>query len=324
MDCSDGNDCGGLDGFDGPDHDGIDSIDLLNGAEHGHATGEHCQGPESLRNGVGVSDDGDTFVMRVLNHGNAPLFELFSNAVDRVGLLRVASILVGQKALFNVTSPSLLHTASWNAGAKKGSMPRGYADGMTGSTIMFRHFFQIPKREWGFLSKPEYDKDAGVYLDVSGMTWRYDQTGGYESQLVLRVVPVKQYDKCSGLWCTHDRKVEALRKAARNVGEMVHTLLVGVRSTARPAEVRSARPAPQVVARRPAPVVDGIRQLVFSGGSDLLSALVASPKYGAAHTIASAIPPLAQEPRQPGAPTHEGIEMVTMRLSLPRREALTA
>lgn len=308
MDACDGLDagchgCGGLDGFDGPGFDGIDTIDLLNGAEHTGVNGDR-QDPRFA--GIGVSEDGDTIAVRILNHRSVSLLDIFRNAAEIVGLLKVAPILVGQRALDLQTKRAILPTLAAVGG--EGSMPRGYADGMTGSTTMFRQYFQVPKREWGWLSSPVYDKEASAYLDVSGMTWNYE-TSACESQLLVRVVAMSSL--ANGVWGTKTDKVEAHRKAARKVGSEVHGKLNHFAVS--PAVVRGA--APRVVApvRRDAP------RAAFPG-ADLLSALVRSPQYGAMQTLTASVPSLPPEESLHATP--EGIEMVNLRLRLPRRAAV--
>lgn len=308
-------DCGGLDGFDGPGHDAIDTIDLLNGAEH--ASGAGASQVPTAPGGVGISDDGDMVVVHVMNHGDAPLFEVFSAAANDVGLMRVASILVGQKALEVQRSFSILPTSAWS-GAAKGKMPRGYVDGACGSTTMFRQYFQIPKREWGFFSTPVYDKEASVYLDVSGMSWHYRDFGDYESQLIVRVVPMTQLDARSKCWCIKPAPVSAHRKAAHKVGKAVHTRLGCYRPSARAVEARGGIVSAPAVVAAPAPRREPRRAVAaVLGGVDLLTALRQSPQFGVMHTLTAGIPPQSTESHAHA--TAEGVEMVNLRLALPRR-----
>jgi len=300
MDACDGLDagghgCGGLDGFDGPGFDGIDTIDLLNGAEH---TGVNGERHDPRYAGFGVSEDGDTVAVRILNHRSVSLFDIFRSAAESVGLLKVASILVGQRGFEPERKHAILPTLAAVGG--KGSMPRGYADGMTGTTTMFRQYFQIPKREWGWLSGPAYDKEAGAYLDVSGMTWDYERSA-CESQLLVRVVALSSLGR--GVWGTKTTKVEAHRKAARKVGSEVSGKLSHF----------AASPAVAPVRRReqPRPVPNG---------ASLLSALVGSPQYGAMQTLTASVPALPSDESLHA--TAEGIEMVNLRMRLPRRVAV--
>jgi hypothetical protein len=310
MDGCDGHDgvgCGGLDGFDGPGFDGIDTIDLLNGAEHASAPGD-AQGAESVFNGVGVSADGDTIAVRVSNHRLVSLFDVFRDAAESVGLLKVASILVGQKGFEPKKSYSILHNLS-AIGAKTGSMPNGYNECETGSTTMFRQYFQIPRRDWGWLSTPTYDKDASVYLDISGMTWNFE-TAACESQLLVRVVPLQSL--CQGVWGIKPDRVDAHRKAARKVGDSVHGVLNRYAQPSR-AAVAARTPAPRAVA--PARQAEPFR-MPSLGGADLLSALRRSPQFGAMHTLTAGLQSPLSESQ---VATPEGVEMVTLRMAMPRR-----
>ncbi len=312
MDACDGLDagghCGGLDGFDavghgfaglvgfdGPGFDGIDTIDLLNGAEHTGVTGDRH---ETRFAGFGVSEDGDTIAVRMLNHRSVSLFDILRSAVESAGLMKVASILVGQRGFEPERKHEILPTLAAVGG--KGSMPRGYTDGAHGTTTMFRQYFQIPKREWGWFSGPEYDKEAGAYLDVSGMTWDYRRSA-QESQLLVRVVALSSLAR--GVWGTKTNKVEAHRKAARKVGSEVSGKLSHF----------AASPAVAPVRRReqPRPVPNG---------ASLLSALVGSPQYGAMQTLTASVPALPSDESLHA--TAEGIEMVNLRMRLPRRVAV--
>jgi hypothetical protein len=287
-----GLDCGGLDGFDGPDFDGIDTIDLLNGAEH---AGVNADRINQRLTGFGVSEVGDTVAVRILNHRSVSLFDIFRSAAESVGLLKVASILVGQRGFEPERKRAILPTLAAVGG--QGSMPRGYADGVTGTTTMFRQYFQIPKREWGWLSEPAYDKEAGAYLDVSGMTWDYERSA-CESQLLVRVVALSSLGR--GVWGTKTDKVEAHRKAARKVGSEVNGKLSHFAVSPAMAPVRRRQESRPV-----------------NTGAGLLAALVGSPQFGAMQTLTASVPALPTDESRHA--TAEGIEMVNLRMRLPRR-----
>jgi hypothetical protein len=200
--------CGGFDGH------GLDAMDFLSGPER-HAR-------QSLKDldfrGIFVSPDGDICAAHVLGHREVSLHSVFMKAAEDAGLLKVPPILVGQRALIDQRSCSILPTNAWS-GAEEGVLPPGCAEGMRGSTVMFRYYFQIPKREWGVFSNPVYDSEAGAYLDVSGMTWDYD-IGDSESQLFVRVMPMARHNDHRTV-----AKVDAHRQAALKVVKRVHELL---------------------------------------------------------------------------------------------------
>lgn len=317
MDGCDGfgdGDFGGLVGFDGDGFDGIDSVDLLDGAEHGHAPGDHCQGPEPVK-GVSVSEDGDLLVVRVIHNSDADLKMIFEEIAARLGLMQVPSILVGQKLLSLTTEHKILHSMSWS-GASKGSMPRGYIPGMSGCTTMFRAYFQIPKREWGPFSTPVYDKEAGVYLDVSGMTWSYRETRDCESQFVVRVVPFKTLDHVSRQWCVRTTSVCAHRKRAGKLSQAVSQMLGWHQPSAQSVKNRNTLTAPAQ------PVVtlasESAAARPVSSGADLLSALGHEQVRAAACVAGLSGPP---DTFAAGAATGE---MVMVSVVLPRRPAVNA
>ncbi len=206
---------------------GLAAMDFLSGPESTES-GEHCQGLNF--NGIFVSPDGEIFATHVLGHRSFLLETLIMNVAEHVGLKKVPSILVGQQVLVAQRSSSILPTDAWS-GAKDGAMPRGYACGMTGSTLMFRYYFQIPKREW-FFSDPVYDKDAGAYLDVSCMNWDYS-IGDSESQLIVRVVPMARFNDPRQM-----DKIDAHRKAALAVVTRVHDVLISLAPSAQVVEAR--------------------------------------------------------------------------------------
>lgn len=312
----------GLCGFGHPGWDGsMHSIDLLEGGSRRLSLDDNVQvQPES---GVGVSDDGNLFAVRVLRHGDADLQSILKDAAESAGLLKLAPILVGQKEL-NKTDRSILPVNAC-LGATKGEMPTGYTAGMTGSTVMFRLFYQIPKRAWGPFSTPVRDKDAGVYLDISGMTWTMnDGTGDSQTQLLVRVVPLTILDSKSKQWCQCRTNVEAHRKVGQKLSQTVFAIVshhaphdeklerLCRMSTGTSARKATPAPAPRTERAEPRPALTGV---------DLWSALVGSPQLQAVHSFASGIPSADSAMPHTG-PVLES-ETVTVRVALPRRTPAT-
>lgn len=307
----------GLCGFDNGGWDGIDAIDILDGGSRELDLGGNVR--VQPRSGLDVLDDGNLFAARVLRHGDADLKGILLASAERAGLLKVAPILVGQREL-NQTDCSILPVNAWS-GAKKGDMPCGYAAGMTGRTVMFRLFFQIPVRTWGPFSAPSRDKEACVYLDISGMTWTMnDGTGHSQSQLLVRVVPQTVLDSRSKLWCQRKTNVDAHRKVGQKLSQTVFAA-VSHHAPAAEEEARLIRmstgrsavvhtPAP-----RPSPRQERTPVRTRSVGADLWSALVNSPQFNMAHTIAAAVPSSSNTMPHMGPV----LETETIRVTLPRR-----
>ncbi len=313
--------CGFSDhGWDGSMH----SIDLLEGGSRRQSVDASVRAePQS---GVAALEEGNLYAVRVVRHGDADLQGILKEAAERAGLLKVAPILVGQKEL-NETAYSILPVNAC-LGAKKGDMPVGYSAGMTGKTVMFRLFYQIPKRAWGIFSAPVRDKDAGVYLDISGMTWTMnDGSGDSQTQLLIRVVPMTVLDSRSKQWCQCTTNVQAHRK----VGQALSLTMYRIVSHHAPADAkadrlsrmsaggktvtpRPAAPAPRAEVAQPRPR----RPLA---GVDLWSALVGSPQLNAVHAASAGIPSSGYS-----MPYTEPVlesETVTVRVALPRRTSAT-
>jgi hypothetical protein len=299
-------DISGLCGFDSPGWDGIDTIDLLEGGARKVQVDEDVH--LEPKDGVFVTDEGKLFAVRVTRHGEADVRSIVFAAAERVGLMKVAPILVGQTSL-DVTAYKILPVNAWT-GATKGDMPSGYRPGTMGRTVMFRHFFQIPKREWGAFSTPIKDKEAGVYVDIAAMTWTMNDRS--QTQIFVRVVPMTTLDARNGLWCHRTTKVDAHRKVAEALSRSVHLSI--------------SYHAPTVVAHKPAtrPVAPRAEQVVAKprlGGVDLWSALMASPRLAAVHATVPGIP--SGEPSGPYTGPVLESEMVTVKVALPRRQTAT-
>ncbi|MDZ4836302.1 MAG: hypothetical protein SGJ27_21185 [Candidatus Melainabacteria bacterium] len=333
-----GHGVGGLCGFDAADFDGIDTIDLLEGGSRRLTLDDDVQVEPS--SGVGVSSDGNTFAVRVMRHRDCNLMDILKASAERAGLLKVAPILVGQKEL-NESENTILPVNGWT-GSRKGDMPSGYTAGMTGRTVMFRLYFQIPDRAWGLFSTPTRDKGAGVYIDIVGMTWTMDDdTLDSQSLLLVRVVPLTVLDSRSKVWCQRTTKVDAHRKVARSLSQALYTSLsyhapstatehrlicmsLGLRSDA-PLPVAEAprlvmaasQPAPRAAA--PAPRVVRQEPRTRLAGADLWSALIGGQQnLATAHSFASGIPSPTNDGGPYTGPVLES-ETVTVRVALPRR-----
>jgi hypothetical protein len=76
--------------------------------------------------------------------------------------------------------------------------PNGWYPGATGSTALIRQYWQVGKRK-RFLGKPEFDDQAGTYLEVSVIIWSYYESGDFETKLEVRVISAPE-------WSEHEQK----------------------------------------------------------------------------------------------------------------------
>lgn len=269
---------------------GIDTMDLL-GVARDNVSGEHVDADDG--SGVMVSSDQNVFAMRIDSHGLANLNDLLAEAIERVGLMKLQAHRVCGRALQDPPVALILPVNAWTGVKKPGRMPSGFRPGMSGRTAMFKLYFQMPTREWGTFSTPQRDREPGGHFEIGGMTWRYDDVGDYESQLICRFHPKEVL--AGRDWGVRDSKVRACRVAGYNLVKAVRSRLVHYAPVREAAEARRLLNAPPVVTVRPPvpEIVLDVQPRPRQSGTCLLSALLPVPAL--ATVVATGVDPYAAQ-----------------------------
>lgn len=71
--------------------------------------------------------------------------------------------------------------------------PNGWYPGATGNTSLIREYWQVGKRKRLF-GQPEFDDQAGTYLEVSVINWTFIESGDFETKLEVRVISAPEWD----------------------------------------------------------------------------------------------------------------------------------
>lgn len=236
--CGDGPDfdCDGL-GSIGVDYDGDGGFDTSSfafdcgdvdttGAE---VLGESGGDLSSADYSVGDSEDGNPLGCRtqvsleqpaklavhVVGHGEFDVCDQLHEIATSQSLVRIPWIRVGGRDIDQVHG-KLLPLSTWDNQVPKGKMSAGWYEGATGSTTVFRRYYCVGV--WGnfflpILSKLVYDRETRVFIEVTGITWRFEETGDYETHLILKVHFLPEYELSSNRWFTPDHLVSHNRKA---------------------------------------------------------------------------------------------------------------
>jgi len=104
-------------------------------------------------------------------------------------------------------------------------MPDGYYQDATGTTTPFRTYYQVGVAEG---STQVFDKEAHTYLEISAITWRYFETGDYETRFQARIVFVPEWDTDKQAWGYRKAPFEKHQLAAI---QFCHRILEGLRKS---------------------------------------------------------------------------------------------
>jgi hypothetical protein len=91
-------------------------------------------------------------------------------------------------------------------------MPDGYYQDATGSTTLFRTYYQVPNPK---ASDPkEFDKTAHTYLELSAVLWRYKETTDYETRFQARIVFQPEWSTEKQAWGYRKEPFDRHQRAA--------------------------------------------------------------------------------------------------------------
>jgi hypothetical protein len=153
----------------------------------------------------GIARDKQSFEFTWYFHGKCdPMSEIERLATKEYRAFRIApneadpSCLEIDKVVPRVTSNMPLTDPD-----NKYNKPNGWYEGVSGTTHIWRRFYQLrPSMNWLF-GQPKFDIWR-TFLVVTGATWHYKSTGDYETRVSFMVYS-KPFVNYSGVW-TYDWK----------------------------------------------------------------------------------------------------------------------
>lgn len=216
-DCSPDLDCDGL-GLAGGDSCGNGNCDISSYSFDGgdvdvtahEVMGESAGDMSSADYSVTDCEDGNPIFRRhsvanfepkslaahVTGHRKTNLRDRLDEIAGNVDLVRIPWIRVGSREA-NEEHAKLLPLSTWSSQVKDGEMSAGWYHGATGTTTVWRKFYCVGKRvnPWNPFSEVSYDRHAKTFVEVTGITWRYNEAGDSETRVLVRVTTLLQYDK---------------------------------------------------------------------------------------------------------------------------------
>lgn len=200
-------DYGGVD-FDG---DGFDGVSLGNAMLHESGWDTSWQSK--------TADDKRAFILHVGPHGDVDTKKLVGEVAAKAGFIRLHPKRVSGTPIDSCES-YLLPLTAWSKSAPAGSMPSGHYRNATGTTTIWREFFQVGVRDWPW-SAPRFDKEAMVHVEISCITWFFRETGDYETRLLFRVVPWVFMCQVSGESGFRKKPLDAHIRAAKRACDLM-------------------------------------------------------------------------------------------------------
>jgi hypothetical protein len=117
--------------------------------------------------------------------------------------------------------------------------PNGWYPGATGATALIREYWQVGKRKRAF-GQPEFDNQAGTYLEVSVIVWRFIESGDFETKLEVRVISAPEWSAREGKWGYRSKPFVTHQRVAIQVYTAMMDLLIQAKPDAATVALRAA------------------------------------------------------------------------------------
>ncbi|HRD67493.1 MAG TPA: hypothetical protein PKY50_15220 [Candidatus Competibacter sp.] len=142
------------------------------------------------------------------------------------------------------TEPRILEANPWVARPDGSSAPSGYYENAGGRTHLWVDYWYWQETSfWDKLfrggSARQSPPDFTAFLEVSGLTWQYDDMGDYETSVVIELHEPHRYDSGPGRDLDPPH-LDRLREAAQALAAHLEAVL---RATPAPAEAEARRQA---------------------------------------------------------------------------------
>lgn len=142
------------------------------------------------------------------------------------------------------TEPRILDANPWSARPDGSSAPSGYYENARGRTHLWVDYWYWQETSfWDRLFRGDAARqsppDFTAFLEVSGLTWQYDDMGDYETSVVIELHEPHRYDSGPGRDLDPPH-LDRLREAAQALAAHLETVL---RATPAPPEAEARRQA---------------------------------------------------------------------------------
>ncbi len=208
-----------------------------------HVSGAHAHSMQMVHLGLGrqdtkvgeqgkdESDPGEirTFVVHVSNHGQAAINGVIQSVARQCDMLRIDQM----RPNYDSADIMKYEIADWTAFSEPYqhvNMPEGFYPGATGHTRILRQYWQVGKRPslWAPKTAPVFDKLAMTFIEVTSITWRYFETGDYETKFILTVGSLPVWDETVGAWGYKREPFERHQRAAKKLCEKIFEYLANL------------------------------------------------------------------------------------------------
>lgn len=154
----------------------------------------------------------------VVGHGSIDVPALFSKVATKLGMLRICTVIGnfvplndnkynltdwdGGISLAPITPEMALTLTPRDVERRLGCrVPAGYYDGATGTTRVWRQYWQLGKRDslLPWRRQRGYDRNQSTYIEVRVITWFYGEALDYETRLEMRIISLPIWKTRPGL-----------------------------------------------------------------------------------------------------------------------------
>jgi hypothetical protein len=234
-----------------------DAGDVGYGAEVGHDHGGYGDNDTArvhrdARVRTGVHADDKMIDLHVESHGAIDVKKLFIELARKINLVPIDMYRPNLMAEDRVQQ-QLVDWDAWSPPDDEKIMPSGQYPGASGWTRLWKEFWQIGQRSssWRFWEPLEPRFDQRTWLEVSCVTWCYNEAGDFQTHLTIEIKFLPIWDPKQRVWMYDgghfDNHKAVAEKLARKLCEVLtgtppfpHAKIVRQRA-------RDASPPPPVV-----------------------------------------------------------------------------
>lgn len=160
-------------------------------------------------------DSPTTVAIHVVGHGDVDIRAHLKELAVGCDLVRVPWIRSGERELLRHYD-KLMPLSTWTASVEVGRMSDGHYPGATGSTDVTRQYFAAGVRSIPYLPIGEltWDRNAKTFVEVTIITWHYNETGDHESRVLIRVSALPEYKQREGRYLFKSSPIVSLNGKA--------------------------------------------------------------------------------------------------------------
>lgn len=203
----------------------------MDAGDIGHGAGDYGDNdaPAARRHGRrtdGVHSEEKSVAVHVESHGALDTKRLFIRLAAGQALVLIDKYRPNLVAEDSVKS-KLLDADAWSPPDNEKVLASGHYPGATGWTRLWREFWQIGQRQcaWKFWQPLEPRFSQRTWLEVSCVTWCYNEAGDFQTDIVIDVKVLPVWDRERGIWVfdgePFDRHKNAAEKLAAKLRERI-------------------------------------------------------------------------------------------------------